>query len=249
MEADSLGDSVQDVSTATAEQAWALLWDKPIYAFRSAIAARRWVNAISGDMLGAWKRMGDLRGDFEISFVGGVGKGGWARNEAYAINGKGAIHLSDDHRIPAKTIFAIVGAGRALNRRATSSDCPFSDLTRNSVAENIAILKREFGPGWGHVSVCHFLTDLGLACKPDIHLVRTMKVLGLFDGTTDQVTQSQALKVVAQCYELCKSVYGNTKGRSLRRLDKQLMDISARGIVQNPFAASAQLTAAAQRTL
>ncbi len=174
LEADSLSKNVQDVATATAEQIWARLWDKPIYAFRSIDVAKRWVNAISDDMLDAWKRMGDHDGYFAISFVGGIGKGGWIKSDSYKIAGEGAMLLRE-YRIPAKVIFAIIGAGRALNRRAISADCPFHDLSGNSVSENISILKQEFGTGWGHISVCHFLTDLGLACKPDIHLARTMR--------------------------------------------------------------------------
>ncbi len=49
------------------------------------------------------------------------------------------------------------------------------------------------------------------------------------------MTLSQAREVVAHCYALCEAVYGNTNGANLRRLDKQLMNISKYEIIPNHF--------------
>lgn len=55
---------------------------------------------------------------------------------------------------------------------------------------SVPTIQRELGTGWGHITVLHFATDLGLACKPD--LVRTMGHVGMTIDLRDQRVPSLA---------------------------------------------------------
>ena len=74
--------------------------------------------------------------------------------------------------------------------------CDVSNIGPQRFREVYAMLKQELGSGWGHVTVLHLMTDLGIAVKPDLHLVRATRAIGLHDCVSDQPTENQALVIV-----------------------------------------------------
>jgi len=101
--------------------------------------------------------------------------------------------------------------------------------------------------GWGPVTSYHMLTDLGLAVKPDIHLVRSICRLGLLEGSASDLP-SEDLKLTKNAEEkavevaikltifIAKSKNNNVQMRPLlREVDKVLMEWSRYGLAR-PYA-------------
>lgn len=73
------------------------------------------------------------------------------------------------------------------------------------------------------------LTDFGLAVKPDLHLVRTMRRLSLLGDIKENKVpdEKDAIKVNNAVVKLAKVIYGEAyKPADLRYLDKVLMEVS-----------------------
>jgi hypothetical protein len=130
--------------------------------------------------------------------------------------------------------FAIQGAAGALRTRATEITPPYADLVNAGPNVMVPTVQREMGPGWGHITVLHFLTDLGLACKPDLHLVRTVRHLGLSLDLKDQKvpTLADAITINRRVRLLVETLYGSVSPARLRYIDKTLMDISMLGLIK-----------------
>ena len=98
----------------------------------------------------------------------------------------------------------------------------------------MSTVQREMGPGWGHITVLHFLTDLGLACKPDLHLVRTVRHLGIVPGPHGP----RGAKPIRRDNDKPScSISGREALRffnpaRLRYVDKTLMNIFMHGLIQ-----------------
>ena len=96
--------------------------------------------------------------------------------------------------------------------------------------------------GWGAVTSYHMLTDLGLAVKPDIHLVRSICRLGLLQGFSPYLSSEELKlnkkaeeKAVEVAINLAKVIaeYKKIKIRSsLREVDKVLMEWSRCGLAR-----------------
>lgn len=128
---------------------------------------------------------------------------------------------------PPKSYYGMVGAATALNALVETSDRPFAHLPAEITADTIKSFQADFGYGWGHITVMHFLTDMGLCCKPDRHLLNTMKALDLYSKDPQKTpTLLQALEVYRLVKEILIQIEGDVTPRGLRELDKNLMDIS-----------------------
>jgi len=81
--------------------------------------------------------------------------------------------------------------------------------------------------------VLHFLTDLGLACKPDVHLVRTVRHLApelrLKEDKIPNLIES--ILINRWVRSLVEAAYGSFTPARLRYVDKILMEISRRKII------------------
>jgi hypothetical protein len=89
------------------------------------------------------------------------------------------------------------------------------------------------GAAWGHITVLHFLTDLGLACKPDLHLVRTVRHLELEGGLRPDKNPSlrESIQINRAVRSLVEEVDGSFSPARLRYTDKMLMEISKRRLI------------------
>lgn len=240
-EAGGLAESVLDATSASADEVWRIVWQRPIYAGRHVKAANNWIARLENELDGAWRQIASTPDAFRIDYIAPtgtervVGKGVALADSSFDLVGTTVVAWKAS-KLPSKVINAMVEGGRSVARRAALNSAPFADLAGMDVGDSVDMVMSEFGRGWGHISALHFLTEFGLACKPDIHLVRASKALGLFDAKRDQVSRKDALAIVEQVKALTLSVYGRADGGCLRLVDKVLMDVSKYGIVENPFA-------------
>lgn len=227
-DARALGANIVNPHTASADQMWDVLWNKPLYANARSDSVKKKVEALKKPLSGAWKSMAEEDGPFKIDRVGP----GFAVN-SFSVIGTSAKKIIG-FRVAPHRLYAIVGAGRELSIRAEQSATPFADLTFKDLPSILGLLKEKFGFGWGFTTILHFLTDLGLACKTDIHLVRTVRALGIWAGEEDQLNIREAIEVNQIVNALAQKIYRDVTPPRFRELDKNLMDISRR-LFKKPF--------------
>jgi hypothetical protein len=204
-EASHLASDVVDPRSADAERIWRVMWDKPLYANTKVSIADRAISLINDVMTGAWRLMDNADGPYATHRIGPG-----FRKSSFEVRGVRAKDIVERGHVAPHRLLAIIGAGRALGVRAGRNPFPFADLTRNSIFENVDNLKHEIGFGWGPVTILHFLTDLGLASKPDLHLVRTMKALGLWPKIKpDNPSMSDAISIAGIVQSLAEGVMGD----------------------------------------
>ena len=260
--AQDLAGKLIELEKADADTCWNILWNKPLYAFQRVDVAERIVEALKeissrdgeAGMGGAWKVWGE---DATVLKIEKVGKG--IAPNSFELTGALAEKF-DNHpspRISRHRLFYIQQAARVLRQRKRISDYPFANLNdcvHKNIEKTVTDLKKEFEVGWGHVTVLHALTDMGLAVKPDRHLVRTMQHLELFRLSKPQqfnVNQPCNINLKVGCLQkkLEKESFGAdwwgepygknnecessemASRRRLRWLDKILMEISRCGLL------------------
>lgn len=228
-EATALASSTVDPRTADAEAIWRVLWDKPLFANARVAVAGRWVAGIEAEMQGAWRTWGADPGVFNIRRVRpGV------KRECFEVQGALALGFVARHRIALHRLHRIQGAAAALRVRGAPNPHPFADLVGKPLSVVIPALQREFGSGWGVVTVLHALTDMGLAVKPDLHLVTTMRFLKLSEGISDRKVPDlrDAVRINEGVRALLSALGRPDTSFELRFIDKVLMDLSHRGMLR-----------------
>ena len=142
-------------------------------------------------------------------------------------------------RIARKRLFPVQGAAQALAARTVRTDKPFADLEGVDSRALIVGCKNEFGDRWGHITVMHFLTDLGLSCKPDRWLVRTTRFLGLVGPDVredvDNPNLREAIAIDHAVKQLIVRLDGTLTPRRLRYVDKILMEAGKQGVIERPL--------------
>lgn len=227
-EARLLAASTVDPLTAGPDAIWRVLWDKPLYANARVEVAKRWVADIEQEMAGAWKVLGANPAVFRIRQV-------WpgVKRECFEVEGVFAREFVSSHSVALHRLYRIQGAATALRVRAAHHAHPFADIARGPLSFTVPMLQNEFGPGWGVITVLHALTDMGLAVKPDLHLVNTMRVLKLSEGISDRKVPAfrDALKINRDVRTLLETLGRAEDPSALRYFDKVLMDLSHRNVL------------------
>jgi hypothetical protein len=229
-EAETLAATTVDPQTATADEIWRVLWDKPLYANARVNVAKRWVAEIGAEMQDAWRVLGS---DPAVFCIHQVRPG--VQRDCFGVQGTVAADFVARHRIALHRLYRIQGAARALRQRAARQTSPFADLAGQPLAVSIPTLQGEFGPGWGVITVLHALTDMGLAVKPDLHLVNTMRVLKLSTNISDRKVPDfrDAIRINQDVRSLLKAIGRPETPANLRYIDKVLMDLSRCGMLIN----------------
>ena len=230
-EATHLANRVVLCKNANADRIWKVLWNKPLYANARVSVARNWADQLECDILGAWKTWGSHPDVFLISQIApGINR------TSFKVEGDLARDIINRNSIALHRLYRIQGAAIALRKRAEIFAKPFADLNKSGrgLTDQIHMLQNEFGPGWGPVTILHFLTDLGLAVKPDLHLVKTMSTLGLCKEISPNKVPS--LKEAVRLNHLVMKLILNIGNKSvtphnLRYTDKILMVISRLGLL------------------
>lgn len=230
-EADQLRDTVLDPHTADIESCWEVMWSKPLYANTYVHIGERKRAAIAPQMSGSWRFIGDDDERFLISHIGG-------RNatENFSIQGVLANAMHATHKIAAHRLFAIQGAASFLRTLAAQAgeQAPFAFFADERLSKLVPDLRHQLGRGWGPISVLHMLTDLGLAVKPDLHLVRTVRRLGLLTGLGEvKVPNEETAVRINEAVAKLAFEYGGSSSRAanLRYMDKLLMEVSRQGLL------------------
>lgn len=225
-EARRIADEVLDPNTASRTEIWTRLWDKPLYANAKVSAAGKWVEQLRPFMEDALLEWGADGGAICIERIGaGVAK------SSFKLSGHASETLLADTSVARHRLFRIQGAATGL--RTFPEEAPFKRYASLPLEEAVNELREAFGEGWGAITVLHALTDVGLAVKPDLHLVRTCRAVGLLDGKTvaDVPNLKQSLEVNDLVRSLCKAKFGVVTARNIRYLDLLLMQISMQGLL------------------
>lgn len=228
-DAKTLSGKIVNPETADPDAVWLALWDKPLYANARVPSADTWKARIAPHMEGAWKNWGDP----EIFSVIKTGPGTLVSSykatgpEAEAIL-QTAIALFRLHRIQ--------GAATALRSRTTVSETPMRDVAVMPLDRAVNLLRAEFGTGWGPITVFHFLTDLGLAIKPDLHLTKTMRHLTGQQGAGKVASFEEAMEFNRLVQDLPRQLGLEPSRETVRYIDKVLMEISLRGLIETEVA-------------
>lgn len=226
-EAKALASSIVDPAIADAETVWSVLWPKPLYSGKQVEVSKTWYEQLKPSMSGVWKQMHYDYGPYEIRKDTAPCSSGKMNVSSFVPIGPEVMALKLRANAPPKSYYGMVGAAMALNELIKTSDRPFAHLPSEITADTIRNVQANFGYGWGHITVMHFLTDMGLCCKPDRHLLNTMKALGLYSKDPQKSpTLLQAVKVFRLAKEILIQIEGEVTPRGLRELDKNLMDIS-----------------------
>jgi len=223
LEAKALAAATVDPLTATADAVWRVLWDKPLYANNRVQVADRLVGSIQAEMPGAWR----IWGADPATFVIRQSCPGIQRTN-FDVLGYLATEFVARHSIALHRLCRIQGAANALRARAARLSQPLADIVGRSLSEIVPALQREFGTGWGPITVLHALTDLGMAVKPDIHLVRSVRFLNLTTGLADGKLPDalDTIRINADVRGLLKGIGRPDTPAELRYVDKVLMELS-----------------------
>lgn len=223
-EAERLAEAVVDPFNASADESWELIWNKPLFANTKVAYGERALDKLSPFMDGAWRDWGHQAGPFVIYHNGGSNK-----RSNFNVAGSNASEI-DSLKIARHRLLAIQGGANFLRRLVEINPDhpmrPFAELDRGKMIERI---QSDAGRGWGHVTALHLLTDFGLAVKPDLHVVRAVKAIGLLTDLAERSVPSlkDALRINDAVDELGKQIYGASYGpRNRRYLDKVLMELS-----------------------
>jgi hypothetical protein len=228
-EAKRLAAATVDPRTATADAIWRVLWDKPLYANTRVQVADRWVASVLAEMPDAWRIWG---ADPKVFAIRHLRPG--VQRQNFEVRGNVANDFVTRHGIALHRLCRIQGAATALRARASRSERPFSDIHERPLSDLVPALQREFGPGWGPITVLHALTDMGLAVKPDLWLVRSVRFLNITPGiAADKVPGlADTIRINADVRSLLKATGRPDTSAELRYVDKVLMELSKRGLLQ-----------------
>jgi hypothetical protein len=223
IEAEALAAQVVDPSVADADAVWQRVWDKPLFANTKVAIGVASVAKLKPYMAGAWRTWGAQGSDFVVEKIG---KGTSVRS--FRLVGPLAVEVRQTTSIALHRLYAIQGAAAAMRARAATNTTPYGELVQAEVGKSVRAVQSEMGPGWGHITVLHFFTDLGVACKPDLHLVRAVRHLGMsLDLRNGQVPNfADAVTINHRVRALADAVYGSVEPMRLRYLDKILMELS-----------------------
>lgn len=214
-----------DPRSATAGQAWRVIWDKPLFANTKVAAGWRWINELTPFMDNAWMVWGKDPVQFKI-----VRTGRGRDAESFNVTGLEAQRVRGATRTSVHRLYAIQNAATLLRRMTAQSETPVARFWTEPLDSLVPDLVRGFGWGWGATTVLHMLADFGVACKPDLHVMRSLRHLGIWSTPRDQVTTEEALAVNRAIRKMVLLTGEMTPAR-MRRVDIELMSLSRHGVI------------------
>ena len=214
-----------DPRTATANQAWRVIWDKPLFANTKVATGWRWINELMPFMEDAWQVWGADPEQFVITRIGrGRDAGSFQVAGAQAKEVRAATGTSV-HRL-----YAIQNAAELLRGLAAQSDTPALRFWTEPLDTLVPDLRRKLGWGWGPITVLHMLTDFGVAGKPDLHVMRSLRQFGIWSSPSDQPSDEEALAINHAIRQMVLKT-GELTPKRLRRIDIELMALSRYGLI------------------
>jgi hypothetical protein len=214
-----------DPRTASVGQAWRVIWEKPLFANTKVATGCRWINELMPLMEGAWMVWGADPAHFKIIRTGRGRDAG-----SFDVMGLEAQRVRGATRASIHRLYAIQNAAILLRRMAARSDKPVTRFWTDPLDNLVPDLMRQIGWGWGATTVLHMLADFGVACKPDLHVMRSLRHLGIWTSPRDQVTTEEALAVNRAIRKMVLRTGEMTPAR-MRRVDIELMSLSRHGVI------------------
>lgn len=228
-DADNASQALVDCRFALADEIWPVLWSKPLYTNRYTDVGQVFVDRASDDMQYVWAQ----RSDEKLFYLEQRHKDEWSskngtKNADFTNVSPLVTKFQASYSIPYKRSYSMLGALRYLKAVHEKDPIapPFAYLAEMPLKEAIALLHDQLGWGWAQVTASHFLTDLGLACKPDRHLMRTIRAIGLTSIASDNPSAEEVAEVVDILRHFLQYAYGDDTPASFRHMDKTLMEIS-----------------------
>lgn len=163
-----------DPRSATAGQAWRVIRDKPLFANTKVATGWRWVNELMPFMEDTWRVWGADPAQFKIIRTGRGRDAG-----SFDVMGLEAKRVRAATRTSVHRLYAIQNAAALLRRMTAQSERPVARFWTEPLDSLVPDLVRGFGWGWGATTVLHMLADFGVACKPDLHVMRSLRYLGI----------------------------------------------------------------------
>lgn len=214
-----------DPRIATANQAWRVIWDKPLFANTKVATGGRWINELMPFMEDAWNVWGADPQQFLITRTGRGRDAG-----SFDVAGSEALRIRAATRTSAHRLYAIQNAATLLRGLAAQSDTPVMRFWTEPLDTLVPDLAHNLGWGWGAITVLHMLTDFGVAAKPDIHVMRTLRHLRIWSTSRDQPTLEEAQAVNHVIRKMVLQTGEMTPAR-MRRVDIELMSLSRHGVI------------------
>jgi len=214
-----------DPRSATAAQAWRVIWDKPLFANTKVATGWRWINELMPFMDEAWMVWGADAAQFKIIRTGRGRDAG-----SFEVMGLEAQRVRGATRTSVHRLYAIQNAATLLRRMTAQSETPVARFWTEPLDSLVPHLVRDFGWGWGATTALHMLADFGVACKPDLHVMRSLRHLGIWSSTRDQVITPEALAVNRAIRKMVL-LTGEMTPTRMRRVDIELMSLSRHGVI------------------
>lgn len=211
-----------DPRSADADSAWQVIWNKPLFnSGLKAVQAARWTKELEPFMAGAWKFLGADSRKFcaqEVIYYYGTND----CKQSYSVKGRVAEDIQRESKVPPKCLFYMQNAAAALRQRAEKSSHPMRDVCETRLMDIVPQLEKEFGKGWGKMSVLHTLTDFGVAITPSPEVVKAINHLELWPS--DKLTNAgrDAVRFVLSVLKFAKNYLGIDSPEKLRRFDLEL---------------------------
>ncbi len=246
---DDITKIVINIPHASHNEIWNTLWDKPVRANARVKKAEKEVNAARPFLDDNWKDIGENPNEYLVTATPyhSVSKKTGKKTTQYSFHAKGGkisnIHFAS--KISNKRLFQIQNAGINFYKRYQTNpkhifpELIYDDLEKfikdGGLARAIPKLKESFGKYFGVITVCHFLTDIGMAVKPDMHLMNTLVNIGAwqegrcFDKTSNRYNPNKIedlVEINSICADLAKGTYNEVTAHTLRKIDIELMGMS-----------------------
>ena len=232
--AEELADSVVELTQVDRPTMWRLIWTKVLYANMRVNRAKQFIEMLQPYLL----TTPSILEHWEQAFCVKYRKldRHWTSSQNYEYVGMSVSEARRRTGVAGRRLNAIYGAGCAFIRWNSQE---LYRLERLSLEEQMSEIQSQFGLGWGTITVAHLLTDLGLAIKPDLHLVNTVCRLGIYDWRRVRPNQVPSarhiLGIISAVNELNRVLHKEenlaAQRRKLRWLDKILMEISRSGVL------------------
>lgn len=231
-EANDAADGVIDLLNASKQEIWEQLWDKPFFGNTVSKSAEDSIEKFKSVFVPSLFRMELDSADFGIEMKSDRKRdknGQFTTKYSFQLTGARLIDVEDKKHFKKPRIYMAVAAGQWLCR---FPETQIERLLYTPLDALVPWLQEELGRGWNHVTVMHFLTDCGICCNPDTHMVDAARYFELIaPKNSPDKKLSDALDLVSKVKALTKSLYGVQTGPRLRYVDKLLMEFGRKELI------------------
>jgi|TARA_B100001964_G_scaffold206514_1_gene237655 hypothetical protein len=231
-EAWNLSNETLQLSKSNPKDCWMKLWDKPLYQGVKVAYANKWKKELVDiGMNNIFSNFVDIN-QFSVDYS----------DDKFVLKGDLGKLINNEVKAPKRKIYAIYTGAHMLNKRMKiNTKFPFYDIPEDHqklefiITQMLEELKKiNNAPSWwGAITICHFLTDFGLAIKPDFHVCKTLKHFSLNvdeDLVIDSFIRGKTNLNLKEIILINQTVFKlkNLLGQEypLRYVDKVLMEFS-----------------------